>query len=102
MGDETHACVFVEEQGDMTGALALGPCLTCGLPAMDALEQLRSELAAKDKVIGQIRALHPTSRVHNPPWMGPEAYREICHAHGSDCETARLLSSLPSSEMADG
>lgn len=34
--------VFVEEQ-EPSGRLILPPCITCGLTAMDALEQLRSD-----------------------------------------------------------
>jgi hypothetical protein len=44
MPDDTHECVFVEEQ-EPSGRLILPPCLVCGLPAMEALEQLRQELA---------------------------------------------------------
>lgn len=43
---ETHECVFVEEQ-EPSGRLVLPPCLICGLAAMDALAQLRDELARK-------------------------------------------------------
>jgi len=39
-----HECVFVEEQ-EPSGRLVLPPCIVCGLTAMDALEQLRQELA---------------------------------------------------------
>lgn len=37
--NETHECVFVEEQ-EPSGRLILPPCLVCGLTALDALEQL--------------------------------------------------------------
>lgn len=39
----THECVFAEEQ-EPSGRLILGPCLTCGYSAMDALDQLRKEV----------------------------------------------------------
>lgn len=41
--DQVHECVFVEEQGP-SGRVVLGPCLTCNLSAMDALEGLRKAL----------------------------------------------------------
>jgi hypothetical protein len=40
--DDDHEHVFVEEQ-EPSGRLILPPCIVCGLAAMDALEQLRSE-----------------------------------------------------------
>lgn len=39
----THECVFPEEQ-EPSGRLILAPCMVCNLSAMDALEQLRSEV----------------------------------------------------------
>lgn len=35
-----HECVFIEEE-EPGGRLVLPPCIVCGLPAMDALDQLR-------------------------------------------------------------
>ena len=37
-----HECVFVEEQ-EPSGRLVLPPCIVCGTPAMDALDQLRGK-----------------------------------------------------------
>ncbi len=43
-----HECRFVEEQ-EPEGRLVLGPCLTCGLSAMDAMEQLHGYVRAADR-----------------------------------------------------
>ena len=40
---ETHECNFPEEQ-EPEGRLILGPCLECGLSALDAMKQMESEL----------------------------------------------------------
>ncbi|MGK0740451.1 hypothetical protein ACSHWG_00980 [Leucobacter sp. Z1108] len=55
-----HECVFVEEE-EPSGRKILVPCLTCGYPGMDALEQLRDDVAmwsrtAKD-IVKEMRAL---------------------------------------------
>lgn len=42
LNDDTHECVFVEEQ-EPSGRLVLPPCIVCGVTAMDALLQLRDE-----------------------------------------------------------
>ena len=44
-GATAHECVFVEEEEPL-GRLILPPCITCGLTALDALEQMRQERRA--------------------------------------------------------
>ena len=39
-----HECTFVEEQ-EPSGRLILGPCLSCGLPAMEAILGVKAIVA---------------------------------------------------------
>jgi hypothetical protein len=48
MNAPTHECRFVEEQ-EPSGRLILGPCLVCGLSALDAMDQLRGYVRAADR-----------------------------------------------------
>lgn len=45
-GAEIHICLFLEERG------VLAPCLMCGKPALQELEQLREELEQARKGLG--------------------------------------------------
>lgn len=45
--EEFHECVFVEEQ-EPSGRLVLPPCIVCELPALDALQQLRTTAGVED------------------------------------------------------
>ncbi|MGI6878813.1 hypothetical protein [Microbacterium sp. gxy059] len=55
-----HECVFAEEQ-EPSGRLILAPCLVCDYSAMDALNQLRSDVemwsSTATDLVRDIRAL---------------------------------------------
>jgi hypothetical protein len=57
-----HDCTFVEEQ-EQSGRLILGPCLECGLPAMEIAEQLRQY---KDIVWRARVAFYPLENEDDP------------------------------------
>jgi hypothetical protein len=47
-----HEHVFVEEQ-EPSGRLVLGPCLTCNLSALDAMQQAKEERDAALAALGE-------------------------------------------------
>lgn len=50
-----HECLFPEER-EPNGRLILGPCLTCETPAVDAIAQLKRELAITQTTQDQFAA----------------------------------------------
>lgn len=77
---DTHECRFVEER-EPSGRLVLGPCLVCGLTAMDALAQQREALDLAFRWIAcQLPGREPSEATC--AWVPDDVYSRIESALG--------------------
>ena len=57
--DEAHECVFIEEE-EPSGRLILPPCIVCGLPAIQALVQVKAQHDIGSEIAEHLRVVVQT------------------------------------------